>query len=21
MLAPASQGYNHVGWKLLVGQA
>ncbi len=21
MIAPASQGYNHVGWKLFVGQA
>lgn len=21
MFAPASQGYNHVGWKLFVGQA
>ncbi|MGR5913999.1 DUF4017 family protein [Bacillus pacificus] len=21
VIAPASQGYNHVGWKLFVGQA
>ncbi|MGK0532627.1 DUF4017 family protein [Bacillus sp. 'calajunan'] len=21
MIAPASEGYNHVGWKLFVGQA
>ncbi|MGH1256162.1 MULTISPECIES: DUF4017 family protein [Bacillus] len=21
MIAPTSQGYNHIGWKLFVGQA
>ncbi|MGH0777654.1 DUF4017 family protein [Bacillus cereus] len=21
MIAPSSQGYNHIGWKLFVGQA
>ncbi|HDR6277156.1 MULTISPECIES: DUF4017 family protein [Bacillus] len=21
MIAPSSQGYNHIGWKLIVGQA